>query len=68
MIINNYNQNTDYFTNFRLNETINFRNFKVAGKEGFLACQIRSIIVTLLADCIVREANHFIRILESMNV
>lgn len=55
-------------TRVSLQETINFRNFKVTGEEGILNCQIRSIIIPLLADHVVREANHFIRILRSANV
>ena len=54
--------------NISLNETINFRNFKIAGEEGILNCKIKSIIVPLLADHVLREANHFIRILKSINV
>ena len=50
--------------NTSLNETISFRDFKIAGEEGILNCKIRSIIIPLLADHIVREANHFIRILK----
>ena len=59
---NNYPAN---LTNLSLNETLNFRDFKIAGEEGILNCKIRSIIVPLLADHVLREANHFIRILRS---
>lgn len=64
-IIENYGNNLDYLTSVSLNETINFRNFKVTGEEGILNCKVKSIIIPLLADHVVREANHFIRILES---
>lgn len=50
-----------------LKETINFRDFKVTGEGGILNCKIKSIIIPLLADHVVREANHFIRILKSIN-
>lgn len=53
-------------TNLSLNETINFRDFKIVGEEGILNCKIRSIIVPLLADHVLREANHFIRILRNV--
>lgn len=66
-IIKNFSNNPTYLTNASLNETINFRNFKVTGEEGILNCQIKSIIIPLLADHVVREANHFIRILENIN-
>ena len=64
-IIKNYNNNPNYLTNASLIETINFRDFKVTGEEGILNCKIKSIIIPLLADHVVREANHFIRILRS---
>lgn len=65
--ITNFKSNPAYLTNASLNETINFRNFKIAGEEGILNCKIKSIIIPLLADHVVREAIHFIRILESIN-
>lgn len=67
MILQNYNNSLSSLTNTSLKETINFRDFKVAGEEGILNCKIRSIIIPLLADHVVREANHFIRILRSAN-
>lgn len=66
-IIKQYNNNPTSLANVSLNETINFRNFKIAGEEGILNCKIKSIIIPLLADHVVREANHFIRILRSIN-
>ena len=45
--------------------TQKFRDFKRAGVEGIEACRIRSIILPLLADHVLREANHYIRLLES---
>lgn len=39
------------------------RDFKAAGTDGLLACKIKSIIIPLLADHILREANHYLRIL-----
>ena len=66
-ILKNYANNPVYLTEASLKETISFRNFKVTGEEGILACKIKSIIIPLLADHIVREANHFIRILKNTN-
>lgn len=40
-----------------------FRDFKAAGTEGLLTCKIKSIIIPLLADHVLREANHYMRIL-----
>lgn len=48
-----------------LEETKKFREFKIAGTKGIESCKIRSLILPLLADHVLREANHFIRILES---
>ncbi len=44
--------------------TQKFRDFKRAGVEGIEACKIRSIILPLLADHVLREANHYIRLLK----
>lgn len=44
--------------------TRKFRDFKRAGVEGISNCQIRSIILPLLADHVLREANHYLRLLE----
>lgn len=66
-IIAIFKSNPTYLTNASLNETINFRNYKITGEEGILNCKIKSIIIPLLADYVVREDNHFIRILESIN-
>ena len=67
IILQNYNNSLSSLTNTSLKETVNFRDFKVEGEEGILNCKIRSIIIPLLADHVVREANHFIRILRSAN-
>ena len=45
--------------------TQKFRDFKQAGTKGIEGCQIRSIILPLLADHVLREANHYIRLLEA---
>ena len=45
-------------------ETIKYRDFKKAGTEGIVGCEIKSIILPLLADHVLREANHYLRILE----
>lgn len=64
-ILNTYGNDLNSLTTVSLQQTIPFRNFKVAGEEGILNCKIKSIIIPLLADHVVREANHFIRILRS---
>ena len=47
-----------------LKETVKFRDFKQAGTQGIQQCKIRSIILPLLADHVLREANHYIRLLK----
>lgn len=47
-----------------LEETVKFREFKTAGTNGIEQCKIRSIILPLLADHVLREANHYIRLLK----
>jgi hypothetical protein len=42
------------------------RNFKRQGTEGILACRIKSIIPPLLSDHVLREANHYLRLLRSL--
>ncbi|MGM9536824.1 MAG: DUF2935 domain-containing protein [Candidatus Onthomonas sp.] len=44
--------------------TRKFRDFKRSGVDGIEQCQIRSLILPLLADHVLREANHYIRLLE----
>lgn len=51
-------------TSDALAETIRFRDFKAAGTEGIQQCKIRSVILPLLADHVLREANHYIRLLQ----
>ncbi|MDR5588637.1 MULTISPECIES: DUF2935 domain-containing protein [Clostridium] len=51
--------------NDTLLETIRLRDFKKAGTEGIIECKIKSIILPLLADHVLREANHYIRILKN---
>lgn len=45
--------------------TVGIRDFKVAGTEGLLQCKIKAIAVPLLADHVTREANHYLRILNT---
>lgn len=45
--------------------TVGIRDFKKAGTEGLLQCKIKAIAVPLLGDHVVREANHYLRILNT---
>lgn len=54
-------------TELSLAETLKYREFKTAGAQGILDNKIASIIIPLLADHVLREANHYIRILTDSN-
>ena len=46
-----------------LKETMKLKEFKTAGVQGIENCKIKSVILPLLADHVLREANHYIRLL-----
>lgn len=48
--------------------TEKYRDFKTAGTEGITGCGIRSIILPLLADHVLREANHYLRLLKKIEM
>ncbi len=48
-----------------LEETRKVRDFNAAGTSGLLSCSIKAIIVPLLGDHVLREANHFIHLLQT---
>lgn len=54
-------------TDATLAQTMKYRDFKAAGTEGIAECKIRSIILPLLGDHVLREANHFIRLLQQFS-
>ena len=46
-----------------LKATTEIRNFKRQGTQGILECKVKSIILPLLADHTLREANHYLHLL-----
>ena len=46
--------------------TEEIRKFKISSAEGLLNCRIKSIIPPLLADHVLREANHYLKLLMMM--
>jgi hypothetical protein len=50
-----------------LNLVTNLRNFKIQGATGILACKIKSVIPPLLSDHVLREANHYLRMLKAFS-
>lgn len=57
----------DEFTTETLEETFKLRDFKEAGAKGRTTCESKSIILPIVADHVLREANHYIRLLKSYN-
>lgn len=51
-------------TSDSLRATKAIRDFKAQGTQGLLKCRIRSIIVPLLGDHVLREASHYLRLLK----
>lgn len=47
-----------------LQTTKEYQQFKAVGTDGISECRICSVILPLLADHVLREANHYLRILE----
>lgn len=47
-----------------LEETIKIQKFKRQGTQGLIDCKIKSIIIPLLGDHTLREANHYLRLLK----
>lgn len=48
-----------------LETTTEYQSFKTAGTIGINDCKIKSLILPLLADHVLREANHYLRILKN---
>jgi len=46
-----------------LNATKQIRDFNTAGTQGLIGCKIKSIIIPLLGDHVLRESNHYLRLL-----
>lgn len=52
-------------TSDSLKATQDIRDFKTAGTQGLLECKIKSIIIPLLGDHVLRESNHYLRLLNT---
>lgn len=52
-------------TDKTLSATVSIRDFKKQGTQGLIECKIKSIAFPLLGDHVIREANHYIRLLKS---
>lgn len=50
------------------NEAQKMKEFKEQGTQGILSCKVKSVIIPLLADHVLREANHYLKLLRLFNV
>lgn len=51
-----------------LKRVTELRDFKKQGSEGIASCKIKSVIIPLLSDHVIREANHYIRLLKTAEI
>lgn len=61
------NYSPEEVTKESIKATEQIKEFKTEATEGILNCNIRSIIIPLLADHVLREANYYLTILKSSN-
>ena len=47
--------------------TTSLRDFKTAATDGLIQCKIKALAVPLLGDHVLREANHYLRLLNTFN-
>lgn len=66
-LTNESKQATQQTTVDSVSATKRLRDFKIAGTKGLLDCKIQSIIVPLLGDHVLREANHYLCVLGVCN-
>ncbi len=57
--------NISGITNVTRHETMKLRDFKAAGTKGLIECKIQSIMLPLLGDHVLREANHYLFVLST---
>ncbi len=58
--------NIEEITSESLEAAKDLKDFKAAGTKGLVNCSIKAIAYPLLGDHVLREANHYIRILKTM--
>ncbi len=51
-------------TSDSLTATKEIRDFKAQGTQGLIECKVKSVIIPLLGDHTLREANHYLRLLK----
>lgn len=63
----NHKETIEKLTADSLDATKGIRDFKAQGTQGLIDCKIKSIIIPLLADHTLREANHYLRLLKQFS-
>ncbi|MDF2700700.1 MAG: hypothetical protein K0Q49_2263 [Haloplasmataceae bacterium] len=63
-----YPQQFPQITSESVKLTKDIQGFKVQGTEGILNCKVKSLIVPLLGDHVIREANHYLNLLERITL
>ena len=53
-------------TSESIRATVDIQDFKQQATQGLLECKIQSIIIPLLSDHVLREANHYLRLLKAI--
>lgn len=51
-------------TDDSLKATMDISKFNAQGTQGILSCKVKSIIIPLLGDHVLRESNHYLRLLK----
>lgn len=64
-IAQSYNMKNESLINKTIDNIDKLNDFQIAGVKGLNDCEIKSIMLPLLADHTIRESNHFIRLLKS---
>ncbi|MCM8710087.1 DUF2935 domain-containing protein [Clostridium sp. SYSU_GA19001] len=65
--LKNEPQTLSEITKESIKSVTELRDFKKQGTEGILTCKVKSIIPPLLSDHVLREANHFLRMLKTFS-
>lgn len=60
--------NFEGVTDESLRAANSLKDFKATGTKGLIDCSIKAIAYPLLGDHVLREVNHYIRILKAMSM
>lgn len=63
----NKQKGLEQFTRDSIEATRKIRDFKQKGTKGIIDCEIKSVIIPILADHVLREANHYLCVMGECN-